>query len=110
MVKHIVMWTLKDEAGGKSKSENVQEVKHCLEALSDQISTIRFLEVGVNINDGPNAFDLVLYSEFDDREDLAVYQDHPAHIRARDFIRTVRDMMHVVDFEVDNSKHRDHRD
>ena len=33
MIRHIVMWQLKDEAEGKSKQENAAIIKKSLEAL-----------------------------------------------------------------------------
>lgn len=100
MVKHIVMWTLKDTAEGRSREENARLMKERLEALPARISTIRFFEVGLNYNTTQDAFDIVLYSEFDSREDLETYQVHPAHIEARDVIRSVRKEHVVVDYEV----------
>ena len=100
MVKHIVMWTLKDFAEGRSKSENLVLMKERLEALGSKIDAIRHLEVGLNLTDSEEAYDIVLYSEFDSREDLEAYRVHPAHVEARDFIRRVREERRVVDYEI----------
>jgi len=100
MVKHIVMWNLKEVAGGKKKEENLKEMKKRLEALKHKIEEIQFFEVGMNYNESGDAFDIVLYSEFESREGLDIYQKHPEHIKARDFIRSVRMERRVVDFEV----------
>jgi len=98
MVKHIVMWTLAEFAEGKSKEENVQEIKDQLEGLKDLIQEIQSLEVGINFNITEDAYDLVLVTEFSDKEALTRYQDHPEHIRVRDFLRTVRLKHTVVDY------------
>ena len=37
MIKHIVMWKLKDFAEGGSKLENAKKIKDMLEALKDKI-------------------------------------------------------------------------
>ena len=100
MVKHIVMWTLKDSAEGRSKSESLVLMKERLEALVSRIDGIRHLEVGLNFMDSEDAFDIVLYSEFDSREDLEAYRVHPAHVEARDFIRGVREERRVVDYQI----------
>ena len=100
MVKHIVMWNLREEAKGKSKAENLLEMKSRLEALADKIETIRNLEVGLNFNEAQDAYDIVLYTEFEDKAGLDAYQKHPEHIMARDFIRSVRLEKRVVDYEV----------
>lgn len=37
MIKHIVMWKLKDEAEGNSKAENAQIIKNSLEDLKEKL-------------------------------------------------------------------------
>ncbi|MDK2834550.1 MAG: hypothetical protein PWP63_1637 [Methanolobus sp.] len=66
MLKHIVMWKLKETAEGKNKLENVLLMKRMLESLPGRIPEIEFLEVGVNVNHSDAAYDVVLYSEFRD--------------------------------------------
>jgi len=41
MIKHIVMWRLKDFAEGASREENAKKLKETLEGLKDKISEIR---------------------------------------------------------------------
>ena len=91
------MWKLKE---GASKAENALKVKASLEGLNGKIPGMRALEVGININDTPAAFDIVLYSEFDSAEDLKKYQNHPAHLKAGEIVGTVAFERKVVDYEV----------
>ena len=90
MVKHIVMWKLKDFAEGKSKEENIKFIKSELENLVNLIPEIKHLEVGANIL--PNeTYDAILYSEFESVEDLEIYQSHPEHKRVAAYVAKVRD-------------------
>ena len=50
MIKHVVMWKLKNEAEGNSKSRNIELVKEKLLSLKPVISQISSLEVGENFN------------------------------------------------------------
>lgn len=100
MIKHIVMWTLKEYAEGADKKENALKAKQLLEGLKDKIREIRTIEVGININDTQAAYDIVLYSEFDNLHDLDAYQNHPEHLIVGDFIGKVRTDRRVVDYEV----------
>ena len=100
MVKHIVMWNLKESGGGRTKEQNLEEMKIRLESLKERIETIKYIEVGINFNNTQDAYDIVLYSEFRDREGLDMYQKHPEHIKARDFIRKIRLEKKVVDYEI----------
>jgi hypothetical protein len=100
MVKHIVMWRLKDSAAGSDKASSAQAMRARLEALPTAIPVIRRLEVGLNIKDSERSSDVVLYSEFDSAEALAVYSQHPVHQEVVAFIRGIVSETRVVDYEV----------
>lgn len=99
MIIHIVMFTLKDFAEEKDKSENILLMKEQLESLIDSIDLIRKIEVGLNFNSSAAAYDIVLYSEFDSSDDLNAYQIHPEHRKVSDFIGKISDKRVVVDYE-----------
>ncbi len=99
MIKHIVMWRLKDSAAGAGKEENAGKLKEALEALEGVIEELKAVEVGINFNPSPAAFDVVLYSEFEDREGLQAYQNHPEHLKIVDFVGEIRSDRAVVDYE-----------
>ena len=50
MIKHIVMWKLKDEAEGNSKDENAKIIKNSLEDLKGKINEIVDIEVVIDVN------------------------------------------------------------
>ena len=100
MIKHIVMWKLKDTARGVSKDKNALELKSILEDLKHKISVIKQIEVGIDFNKSAAAFDVVLYLEFDSKEDLQAYQKHPEHVKVVDFVNEIRDERAVVDYEI----------
>ncbi|ACQ53286.1 Dabb family protein [Clostridium botulinum] len=100
MIKHIVMWKLKEFAEGKSKLENANIIKINLEDLKHKIDEVKLIEVGVNINNSQQAYDVVLYSEFENLEDLNLYQNHPDHVKVGEFINKVKEERIVTDYEV----------
>ncbi|MBE6066772.1 MAG: Dabb family protein [Clostridium lundense] len=100
MIKHIVMWKLKEFADGKDKEENAKIIKTDLENLQDKINEIKFIEVGINVNSLPQSYDIVLYSQFENMEDLNIYQNHPEHIKVGEFVKKVVNKRVVVDYEV----------
>lgn len=100
MIKHIVVWRLKDEALGTCKADNIAQAKDALEALRDLVPTVRFLEVGVDIGAAHDPCDLVIYSEFDTREDLDAYQVHPEHVKVAKLIGEMRELRAAIDYEV----------
>ena len=100
MIKHIVMWKLKDFAAGADKEQNAKKLKETLEALEGVIEEIKSIEVGLNFNPSPAAFDVVLYSAFENREGLEAYQKHPEHVKIVDFVGEIRSDRAVVDYEI----------
>ncbi|MDP3427197.1 MAG: Dabb family protein [Humidesulfovibrio sp.] len=100
MIKHIVMWTLKDEAEGAGKAANAQKMKDLLSALPPLIPVLRELEVGVDVFAASPACDVILYTTFDTRADLDAYQVHPEHQKVVGFVKQVAASRSVVDYEV----------
>nr|NIP29005.1 Dabb family protein [Candidatus Dadabacteria bacterium]NIQ12849.1 Dabb family protein [Candidatus Dadabacteria bacterium] len=81
MIKHIVMWKLKDTHNGLEKKDNALKLKKELEDLKNKIVEIQEIEVGINFNESEAACDVVLYSSFNSKEDLTTYQKHPDHMK-----------------------------
>ena len=100
MIKHIVMWTLKDEAEGAGKAANAAKMKQLLEALPPLIPVLRALEVGTDVFAAAPACDVILYTAFDTRADLDAYQVHPEHQKVVAFVKQVVASRSVVDYEV----------
>jgi len=98
MIKHIVMFKLKEKAEGRDKAANIQLLKAMLEALPARIKEIRFFEVGVNFLQASIAYDLVLVSEFESLEALQSYQKHPEHLKVFDFVVKTCESRIVVDY------------
>ena len=98
MMKHIVMWTLKEEANGQSASANAKVMTDMLQALPGLIPELRYLEVSTRIAQASPACDMVLYTEFDTQEDLDAYQIHPEHQKCVAFIKDVVADRRVVDY------------
>ena len=96
MIKHIVMWDLKDE----NKLENSKKLKASLENLKEEINEIKEIEVGININNSDASMDVVLYSVFNTLEDLDIYQNHPKHLKVKEFVKNISTNRKVIDFEV----------
>ena len=99
MIVHIVMWRLLGEAAGNTKAVNAQLAKQKLEALNGIIPGLIKLEVGIDFSRSEFSGDLVLYSELESRDALAAYQQHPAHLEAGGFIKSICSERQVVDYE-----------
>ncbi|AVR96840.1 Dabb family protein [Pseudoduganella armeniaca] len=100
MIKHIVMWKLKDVAEGADRATNARKMKQLLEACADIVPGILKLEVGLATPGLEATYDVVLYSEFADRAALDAYQDHPQHVALKAFFVAVREGRQCMDYEV----------
>ena len=100
MIKHIVMWKLKDHAEDNDKQGNAALVKEKLEAMVGLVPGMLNLEVGIDLGLDASEFDVVLYSEFEDEAALAAYQAHPDHKAVFPFIGAVRESRCAVDYSI----------
>ena len=97
MVKHIVIWNLKDEYQDEQKLDQAQKMKDELEALPDFIEGILSLKVYANPLPSSSG-DVILVSAFVDQEALTAYQIHPEHRRVAEFIHTVAKERKCMDY------------
>lgn len=93
MVKHIVLYTLKE---GVNKDEAVKLIADVLEPLVGKIPGLLHLEVCRAYN----GMDYALYSEFESREALDVYADHPLHQEAKTHFFHLLDSRVAADYDV----------
>lgn len=100
MIKHIVLWRLKDTANGRSKIENARLIKSKLESLYGIVPGLLKIEVGFDVSHTESSSDLALYSEFDSLDSLETYQNHPAHKDVMPLVQAARSERRVVDYEV----------
>ncbi|MCD8166246.1 MAG: Dabb family protein [Bacteroides sp.] len=97
MVKHIVLFKLKEELSAGEKTKIMNDFKEALEALPATIPFIRKIEVGFNGNPAEQ-YDIALYSEFDSLEDVNAYAVHPDHKAAGAIIADYREGRACVDY------------
>ena len=79
MVKHVILWTLKEEYTGESKEKIKAGIKEGLESLKGRIPGL--IDIKVNTMPLPSSnCDLMLDSGFEDEESLKGYSVHPDHV------------------------------
>ncbi|AMK11279.1 MAG: Dabb family protein [Pseudodesulfovibrio sp.] len=98
MVRHIVMWTLKEEAEGNTAAVNGAKMKEILEALAGRIEGLRHIEVSVDIVAADPECHVVLCSEHDDVAALDHYQGHPEHQACVAFVKKVAASRKALDY------------
>jgi hypothetical protein len=96
MIKHVVVWKLKDPA---QRETHAAAVKSALENLRGRIPGLLSIEVGVDIGYDSGADDLCLYAEFTDRAALDLYQNDPLHVVAKAIVGAHVTGRRAVDWE-----------
>jgi len=97
MVKHIILWKLKEEHNTMS----VKRMMKCeLEGLKGKISGLILMEVQISGLASSSA-DVMLYSVFEDEKALKDYAIHPAHVFVADtYVRPFAQTRLCLDYEV----------
>lgn len=97
MVKHIILWKLKEEANTPAVKQGIKEG---LEGLAGKIPGL--VEIRVQTECLPSStVDVMLDSTFADREALAGYAIHPAHVAVADTkVRPFTQTRSCIDYEV----------
>ena len=100
MIKHIVMWKLKDFAEGSDRASNAVKMKQKLDACANIVPGMLAFEVTLAQPGLEATYDVVLYSEFADKAALEAYAQHPTHKAVAPFIGAIREARQCMDYEV----------
>ena len=92
MVKHIVLYTLKE---GTDKEAAVQLIASVLEPLAGKIPGLNHME----IRRAYQGMDYALYSEFESREALKAYREHPLHLEAKSHFAHLLETRVAADYD-----------
>ena len=79
MVKHVILWQLKDELSGMEMDRVKAGIKEGLESLQGKIPGLVDIKVNITGLSSSNA-DLMLDSTFEDEAALKGYAVHPEHV------------------------------
>ena len=92
MIKHIVMWKLKNPADAGSFKARLDTCKGIVPGMHQFETAVRADGFEANC-------DVVLVSAFDDKAALQAYLEHPVHVEVSAFLGGLRDSRTVLDYE-----------
>ena len=96
MVKHIILWKLKDEY---NTDEVKLGIKREIEGLLGKVPGLIEIEVQIECLSSSNV-DVMLYSVLESEEALKGYAIHPEHVKVADtFVRPYTASRACIDFE-----------
>lgn len=82
MIKHVILWQLREDLSDEQKTQIKQDVKAGLEALVGQVPGLLYVKVVIDPMPSSNT-DIYLDSAVEDEAALEVYQNHPAHVAVK---------------------------
>jgi putative aminopeptidase FrvX len=99
MVKHIILWQLREELSAEEKQKVKAEIKEGLEGLQGTVPGLLEIHVQTEALLSSNA-DLMLDAGFEDEAALKGYAVHPAHVAVADAkVRPFTKTRICLDFE-----------
>ena len=94
MVKHIVLYTLREDC---DKAAAIEDIRAHLDPLAGQIPGLEVMQIRPVFKGG---YDYALYSEFASAQALADYQQNPLHLAVKPVVHGYIASRTSADFEV----------
>ncbi len=100
MVRHLILWKLKESLSDLEKEKVLSDMKENLEALVGKVPGLTSLTIVIDKMESSNA-DVMLDSMLDSEEALKGYQSHPDHVAvANTYVRPFTEVRMCMDYEV----------
>ena len=99
MVKHVILWVLREELSVEEKTKIKAGIKEGLEGLKGKIPGL--IDIKVNTNGlASSSADLMLDSSFENEDALKAYAVHPEHVKVADSkVRPYTQLRTCLDYE-----------
>lgn len=98
MVKHIVMWSFKEDVPVEERAGDAVRIQEGLEGLVGVVPGLLSARVVTDLISS-STHDLSLICEFDNADSLKAYKDNPDHVKVASFVRSVTCNRACLDFE-----------
>ena len=99
MIKHIVLFKLKEFENEDLKAVVRNKITHALLALKEKIEVLKYIEVGQNYELMSPSYDMSLITHFETLKDLEAYRIHPEHLKVVELIKPNATGRAVIDYE-----------
>ncbi len=99
MVRHLILWKLKESLTVEEKNTVLNNMKEHLEGLVGIVPGLVNLKIVINKMESSNA-DVMLDSVLESEEALKGYQGHPAHVEvANTYVRPFTEVRMCIDYK-----------
>lgn len=100
MVKHIILWKLREDIPQKEKAVIKKNIKEQLEALKGKVPGLTEVTVQTEPLDSSNA-EVMLDCTLESEDALKGYQTHPEHVKAADtYVRPYTEVRMCMDYKI----------
>lgn len=100
MVKHIILWKLKEELSTEQKEAVKADIKKNLEALVGVVPGLTKMNIRTEFLESSSA-DIMMDSELESEEALKAYQTNPSHVHVADtYVRPNAKVRLSMDYEM----------
>ena len=97
MIRHIVMYWLKESQNEALKQETIEKFL----SLRGKVPGLLSVEAGSDVLGSPRSCDLCLCTIFESLEALAAYRKHPAHLPVQAHMHAIMERSASADFETE---------
>lgn len=99
MVRHVILWKLKETLSNEEKEKVTQEIKENLEALVGVVPGLISMDI-IRQPLASSSADVMMDSLMESEEALKEYQTHPEHVKVADtYVRPFTEVRMCMDFE-----------
>ena len=107
MVRHVIIWELKETGSEERKNAVRQEIRSALEGLAGKIPGLLSIRVYADGRLASSNGDVMLDCLFESPEALAAYAVHPLHVEAANgHVRPHTASRHCFDFEIPEEENK----
>ncbi len=100
MIKHVILWKLKEELSEAEKALIKENMKRELEGLNGKVPGLLEMTIQISPLASSNA-EVMLDSTLESEEALKGYAVHPEHVRVADnFVRPYTQVRMCMDYEI----------
>lgn len=99
MIKHIVFFKLSKYNSAEEKQLQLKQMNDIFSPLGRMLSYIVEFKTGTNFTDVPHAWDFVIDSVFNNKEELKMYMESAEHVEAVKKASVIEKTKAVVDYE-----------